>query len=165
MAPKAKLKKSHFGSSPFIYLVEHTNLKRFSRHDPYSGSLTLGHWKNWVKSLCFSFAEECRQLAKSGILIDKLLFSRYKYFQTRKWKRLHVIPPTSRWSRKIPQQIWPWPCELDLWPWPWIAFSDTRLKTRFFTLLTFDLDLEFWVIILTLRPVKDIMVLYVYTKL
>ncbi len=38
---------------------------------------------------------------------------------------------------------WPWP----LWPWPWTTFSDTRLKTGFFTFLilvtlTYALDLR-----------------------
>ncbi len=31
-----------------------------------------------------------------------------------------------------PWPVWPWPS----WPWPWTTFSETRLKTGFFTFLT-----------------------------
>ena len=41
-----------------------------------------------------------------------------------------------------PWPLWPWPWPS--WPWPWTTFSETRLKTGFFTFvtlvtLTFDL--------------------------
>ncbi len=41
------------------------------------------------------------------------------------WKRPRVVPPASRWGRKLPpKQIWLWPCDL----WPWLTTLTLRNK-------------------------------------